>query len=392
MRKNSVDRNKSRKNSVDRIKSRKNSLDRNNSKKSFLKVATSRALGNRYQAASSSGDEQAHGTDSGTIYKQRASAELDSRGLRQRRGCIAALQYKISTMVQKDSSSLVLFWIFVLFVMLVGCCGGVFYLIGVSSFKNNGTLFPTDLENLNLLDYIFAGLLVMTDTGAMMHARSTVGRLMSFVFGLLGFIMLSVILALIVEYIGAWMEKIKMGRTNVVERDHVVILGWSDVCFALVRELDLSTDDGMTIVVLCPLDRKELSHRVRENLPRGSKSKVIVRNGFPGNVTDLVTVGVNHASAIIVPAPPGNADEADNYVLNVVMALKAIGNVPRQDAHIVAELRDVDNEDMVSLLGGFDVVTMVSHDIVGRMMTMAARQPGLASVFESMLGVSRLQV
>jgi hypothetical protein len=41
---------------------------------------------------------------------------------------------------------------------------------------------------------------------------------------------------------------------------------------------------------------------------------------------------------------------------------------------------------MVSLLGGADVVTMVSHDIVGRMMTMAARQPGLASVFDSVLG------
>ena len=41
---------------------------------------------------------------------------------------------------------------------------------------------------------------------------------------------------------------------------------------------------------------------------------------------------------------------------------------------------------MVSLLGGADVVTVVSHDIVGRMMTMAARQPGLASVFEAVLG------
>jgi hypothetical protein len=101
-------------------------------------------------------------------------------------------------------------------------------------------------------------------------------------------------------------------------------------------------------------------------------------------VTDLVTVGVNHARAVIVPAPPGDADEADNYVLNIVMALKAI--IGGQGAHIIAELRDVDNEDMVSLLGGTDVVTMVSHDIVGRMMTMAARQPGLAAVFETMLG------
>ena len=140
------------------------------------------------------------------------------------------------------------------------------------------------------------------------------------------------------------MEKIKTGRTNVVENGHIVILGWTDVCFALVRELDQSTDEGVTIVVLCPEDRKELTHRVRDELPKGSKSKIIVRNGFPGNVTDLVTIGVDHAHAIIVPAPHGDADEADNCVLNVVMALKAIGMGPHQDAHIIAELRDVDNE------------------------------------------------
>ena len=81
------------------------------------------------------------------------------------------------------------------------------------------------------------------------------------------------------------MDKIKKGRTNVVEKDHIVILGWTDVCFALVRELDLSTDDGLNIVVLCPHDRKELNHRVNDDLPKSSKSKIIVRNGFPGNVS-----------------------------------------------------------------------------------------------------------
>jgi hypothetical protein len=37
-----------------------------------------------------------------TIYKQRTSAELDNRELRQTRGFAAMIQYKISTMVQKD--------------------------------------------------------------------------------------------------------------------------------------------------------------------------------------------------------------------------------------------------------------------------------------------------
>ena len=54
--------------------------------------------------------------------------------------------------------------------------------------------------------------------------------------------------------------------------------------------------------------------------------------------------------------------------------------------HIVAEMRDVDDEPLVRMVGGTAVETVVSHDIVGRLMLMAVRQPGLANVYESILG------
>jgi hypothetical protein len=70
---------------------------------------------------------------------------------------------------------------------MVGCCGCVFYLIDASSFKDNGSLFPTDAGSISLFDFVWAGLLVMTDTGAMIQAKSELGRFVSFAFGFLGF-------------------------------------------------------------------------------------------------------------------------------------------------------------------------------------------------------------
>jgi hypothetical protein len=46
----------------------------------------------------------------------------------------------------------------------------------------------------------------------------------------------------------------------------------------------------------------------------------------------------------------------------------------------------VDNEPLVTLVGGTDCETVVSHDIIGRLMLMAARQPGIARVYNSILG------
>ena len=52
----------------------------------------------------------------------------------------------------------------------------------------------------------------------------------------------------------------------------------------------------------------------------------------------------------------------------------------------MCEVRDVDNEPLVALVGGEHVETVVSHDIIGRLMLMAARQPRIARVFNDVLG------
>ena len=102
-------------------------------------------------------------------------------------------------------------------------------------------------------------------------------------------------------------------------------------------------------------------------------------------INDLNLVSACLARNIIVLAPTGmEADKADSVVLRTCLQLKGL----RGDlhGHIVAELRDVDNESLVQMVGLGSVETVVSHDIVGRLMLMAARQPGLANVYDAILG------
>ena len=46
----------------------------------------------------------------------------------------------------------------------------------------------------------------------------------------------------------------------------------------------------------------------------------------------------------------------------------------------------MDNEALVRMVGGNAVETVVSHDIIGRLMIQCARQPGLATVWEQLMG------
>lgn len=54
--------------------------------------------------------------------------------------------------------------------------------------------------------------------------------------------------------------------------------------------------------------------------------------------------------------------------------------------HIVVEVCDLDSEPLVRMVGGSSVETVVSHDIIGRLMIQCARQPGLATVWEQLMG------
>ncbi|KAH8088775.1 hypothetical protein JL720_6739 [Aureococcus anophagefferens] len=50
------------------------------------------------------------------------------------------------------------------------------------------------------------------------------------------------------------------------------------------------------------------------------------------------------------------------------------------------EMQDVDNEPLVQLVGGDHVETIVTHDLIGRLMIQSARHPGLAQVWSMLLG------
>lgn len=55
--------------------------------------------------------------------------------------------------------------------------------------------------------------------------------------------------------------------------------------------------------------------------------------------------------------------------------------------HIVCEVCDIDNEPLIEMVASsHHVETVVAHDVIGRLMIQSRRQPGLASVWEGILG------
>ena len=74
-------------------------------------------------------------------------------------------------------------------------------------------------------------------------------------------------------------------------------------------------------------------------------------------------------------------------MLRQVLALKALDNdFGKNGSHIVVELQDVDNKELIRMVAPDISEVIVNHDMIGRLMLQCARTPELAFVLDSMMG------
>lgn len=154
------------------------------------------------------------------------------------------------------------------------------------------------------------------------------------------------------------------------------------------------SEGGGTMVVLSQLEKEEMEERLESALNAKDNplqllgTEVIFRQGNPILEQDLKKVSANTARSVICLTPPDfDSDEADANMLRQVLALKALDNdFGKNGSHIVVELQDVDNKELIRMVAPDISEVIVNHDMIGRLMLQCARTPELAFVLDSMMG------
>ncbi|GFY94702.1 hypothetical protein Acr_10g0000870 [Actinidia rufa] len=193
-----------------------------------------------------------------------------------------------------------------------------------------------------------------------------------------GMLIFAMMLGLVSDAISEKVDSLRKGKSEVIESNHILILGWSDKLGSLLKQLAIANKSlgGGVVVVLAERDKEEMEMDIAKLEFDFMGTSVICRSGSPLILADLKKVSVSKARAIIVLASDENADQSDARALRVVLSLTGVKEGLR--GHVVVEMSDLDNEPLVKLVGGELVETVVAHDVIGRLMIQCALQPGLA--------------
>jgi len=182
------------------------------------------------------------------------------------------------------------------------------------------------------------------------------------------------------------LDQLRKGRSLVLENDHTLILGWNPQIFNIISELVIANQNrksGAVIVVLADQDKVEMEDAIRERIPDTRNTKIICRSGSPLDLTDLEIASPHTARSIIIL--PEGADP-DTHVIKSVLAITNNPNRREKPYHIVTQIRQPENMEVVKMIGAKDSVQpILTNDLIARVVAQTSRQSGLSIVYTELM-------
>lgn len=241
----------------------------------------------------------------------------------------------------------------------------------------------------NELDFIQLGWMALMRTldAGTMGGDTGNARLL---FGMLavtigGVFVISTLIGILSNGLSERLDDLRRGRSRVLEHDHVLILGWNQHVFAVIRELVTAglARPRTRIVVLADQDRTEMERGIRERVPLPKRVRIVCRSGVPSDLADLPIANPDESRAIVILGPDGESD--DVAVLKTILALTGRKDRRAEPYRIVAEVRRPTSVGIAKLIGGDEVHLVQEDDLLARIIAQTCRQSGLSVVYQELL-------
>jgi ion channel POLLUX/CASTOR len=243
----------------------------------------------------------------------------------------------------------------------------------------------------------------LSDPGYLGDDVGTLQRFISTILTVLGYVVfLGALVAIMTQWLNDRMRALEAGLTPIAQRDHVLIIGWTNRTPAIVRELVMSDarvrrflrlhgTRTLRIAILAEQVTTRLNIELRERLGSWwNERQIILRTGSPLRIEHLQRVDFIHAAAVIMPAHDlggGGPDQADTRTIKTLLSMANHPHAPdAADLPLaVAEIFDARHIDVARRAYRGPVEILASDAIIGRLLAQNIRHTGLSHVYGELL-------
>jgi voltage-gated potassium channel Kch len=201
-----------------------------------------------------------------------------------------------------------------------------------------------------------------------------------------GLLIVSALIGVLATGLDRKIDELRKGRSVVLERDHTLVLGWSETVFTVLSELAVANENERdpSVVILADRDRVGMEDDIRARVHDMRNTRVICRSGSPVDLADLRVASPDTARAVIILSPE-HEEDPDSQVIKSILALtRGPGRRP-EPYRIVAEIHDPTNLEAAKLVGGDEAVLVDKRETISRLLVQSSRQSGASVVYGDLL-------
>lgn len=227
------------------------------------------------------------------------------------------------------------------------------------------------------------------DAGAMDGDEGWWFRGIMLVVTLGGIFILSTLIGILTSAVEGRLNELRKGHSRVLESGHTIILGWSEQIFTILSELveANANQPKSCVVILADKDKVEMEDAIRVRVGKSGKTRIVCRRGSPIELTDLAIVSLNTSRSIIILSPEGT-ESPDAEVIKTILAITNLPGRREDPFHIVAEFNHPCNSAVAGIVGGDEVETIQTGEIIAHIIAQTCCQSGLSQVYTELLDFS----
>ena len=282
------------------------------------------------------------------------------------------LSYWFDNMMSKGTLSLLLvLGTVTLVVVIIG--GLLAVMLGGADGEGGGTVGGS----------VWFTLMHALNTGVLAKEEGTIPYLLVMtIVTLVGIFITSFLIGTISNGIKDKVTSLQRGHSLVLERNHVVIIGFDENVTSIVAELALANENqkNPVVVIMADHDKTDMEEVIRERVPDLYNLRVICRSGHPDSVKDLKVCSLDTCRSIII-----NLVDDFMTVKTMLACESLLDEYGNTDAYITATVRDREVLQPAKIAGGDRAEVLNFQKTISRLMVQTSRNPGMSEVLTELL-------
>jgi len=243
-------------------------------------------------------------------------------------------------------------------------------------------------------DMFWRALLQIVDAGGMQEDTKSGlwNKLVGLISVLSGLVFFSALVAFIINQFNQKAERLRKGKSKVIEQNHMIILGFGIQVIEIIQQLIVANDRGdkQSVVVLANRDKAEMDELLNEEIKERKNTRIITRRGDVCNTKDIQILSLTDARAVIIlneaniAAVPVVRDQGDAQVLEAIIAVVTAAGRDSLPP-IVAQLHSDKTSRLAENIAPEKITIIDTNDILARILVSTSLNPGLAFVFSQLV-------